>query len=135
MKSVSSVAEVQGRAGMAGDEGLRRGLELGQVRVARAGPVEEHRHQPVGILLEHGADQHQELGPAALGQAADDAEIDEADPVVRHDQHVAGMRVGVEHALDQRHLQEGVGALLGEQHLVDAGRVEAGDGRWAGCRA
>ena len=60
-----------------------------------------------------------------MRQPPHDAEVDEADPVAGHGQQVARVGVGVEHALDQRHVEEGVRAPLRELRLVEPALVQA----------
>jgi hypothetical protein len=58
-------------------------------------------------------------------QAPDHAEVDHHDAVARQVEHVAGMRVGLEEAVDEDHLQDRVRAAGGEELAVEAARSTA----------
>lgn len=57
-------------------------------------------------------------------ELADHAEVDEPDPAVRLDEEVAGVRIGVEGAVLEDHLQNEARGAFGERQPVDARRVE-----------
>ena len=62
----------------------------------------------------------------ARRQRADHAEIDHRDYVARHDEDVAGVRVGVEESVPQNHRQQHVGSVDGDPVRVEPGRPQRG---------
>ena len=60
---------------------------------------------------------------------ADHAEVEQRDAVVVGEEDVAGMRIGVEEAVDQDLLQIGAEQLLGQRLAVDLGAHERAERR------
>ena len=88
--------------------------ELGEAARERVdvlgGGVDEEPRQPLHVLV---------------GELADEAEVDEADPAAVEHEHVRRMRVGVEEAVPEDHLHPGVGDPVGQLAAgVDRRRLE-----------
>ncbi len=121
---VQQVAETdvfQMHAGIIEDEfdHVRRQLALVHHRVA--GPLQQHVQQRHFVL---GQNRHQQVGDlvaALVREHASHAEIHQRNPVAAQVKHIAGVRVGVEVAVQQDHTQHDIGAAIGQHGQVQAG--------------
>ncbi len=89
-----------------------------------ATPVKQHLQQPLLVLTNEGVQEVDDLVAARLGEHAHHAEIDHADTVVRQEQHVSGMRVGVEVAVFQHHAQHGIRTACRQQLGIEPARAQ-----------
>ena len=105
-------------------EARQRALEVVDVDAAPQARDLQHRlHDRVGVAPAHAGHQVAERGLLHRVEAAGRAEVDERELTVGEQHHVAGMRVGVEHALLQHLLEERAQQRVGELHAVgDAAR-------------
>ena len=93
------------------------------------GEPEQHIHRIVGPVLAHREQQLQQPVLQRRTDARHHAEIDQRDPAVDQE-HVAGMRIGVEEAVAQHHAQIGAQQRIGEPLAFDVEarrRAERGD--------
>ncbi len=83
-------------------------LELLGVRgiVAREAQAQVVAGERIEVLLPQGDEDVREMLHVLLGHPADDPEIDQPDPAVRQDEDVPRVRIGVEQAVAQHHLEE-----------------------------
>ena len=89
-----------------------------------ARPVEQHlEHRLVVVAREAGEEIHDLVAPRRR-EPSGHAEVDHRDAVAGQIEHVARMRVGVEEAVHQDHLQHRVGAALREEPGVEPGALD-----------
>lgn len=106
------------------DQALGSGLHATGGHAASRRPGREDIGQLrriAGVELLHEAD---ELLPPARRDMADHAEIEQRDAVAGQAEQVAGMRIAVETAVDQHHVEHEVGAQLGDRGGIDARGAE-----------
>ena len=84
----------------------------------------KHIDLPIGILGRVGKQGPDQLLLDARTHGADHAEVDDADPPARLDEEVARMRIGMEEAVPEHHLQHHPGAVHRHLPAVDAGAVQ-----------
>ncbi len=97
--------------------------------VAALAKGQEHVRGVVAVSLANGENELEQLLLHLSGNVADHAEIDQCDAAIGRQQHVARMRVGVEHAVDQDLLQVRAEEILGQRRAVHLGPFDAADGR------
>ena len=108
-------------------------LPSGPAAVARRGfhrlaDAAQRLRERERVALTRGGQQVDQAEPLLQRQRPDHARVDEGeDAGVEADDDVAGMRVGVEEAVDQQHLDRGADGRVGDRHRVEAG----GDDRLA----
>ena len=100
-------------------------MSTGRSGVATA---DDDARQPAGVV---GVDRHDDLGepiahPAI--EASDDAEVDERDDATRQDEDVAGVRIGMEQAVDEHLPQHGVRATSRHEAPIEVGGLGGADG-------
>jgi hypothetical protein len=106
----------QRRAVVLVDEGLDLVFQLADTRAAvAAGPVQQHVGHRLRLAFHQAQQQAQQFLAPARRQPPDHAEVDEGDAVARQVEHVAGVRVGVEEAVLDDHLQHRLRAAAGQQ--------------------
>ncbi len=86
-----------------------------------AGPVEQHVGDVLRLALDEAEQQLQQLVAAPCREPPHHAEVDEGEAVARQVEHVARVRVGVEEAVLDDHLEHRLRAALREQRPVVAG--------------
>lgn len=94
------------------------GGELDLVDVGVARPVHQHVEHRLFGHARQPAEQVDDLRAPLRREPPHHAEVDDHDAVARHVEHVAGMRVGVEEAVEQDHLEERVDAARREKFFV-----------------
>ena len=98
-----------------GHEARQRALEVGDVDTTTEARDLEHRlGDRVGVAPAHPRHQLAERGLLHGVEAAGRAEVDEREAPVAQEHHVAGVRVGVEHALLQHLLEERAKEQVGD---------------------
>ena len=90
------------------------------------GPVQQDVGHALRVLFDQAMQQLCDLEAAHFGQRTDHAEIDHANAAVAQVDDVAGVRIGVEAAVLQHHLQHDVGTAPGQLTAVQPGRIDAG---------
>ena len=91
-----------------------------------ARPVQQHIGHALRVLFHQTMQQLRDLEAAHLRQGADHAEIDHTDAAIAQVDDVARVRIGVEAAVLQHHLQYDVGTAPGQFTAVEAGRIDTG---------
>ena len=104
-----------------GDHILLQRLHVGVAGIL--GPLHQHLDHRLGIALHQAEHQRQQLVAARIAEPAHHAEIDEGQPVARQVEDIARMRIGVEEAVLDDHLQHRLRAALRQQHAVEPGGV------------
>src|ERR1039457_1319276 len=98
----------------------------GLVRVTSLPGKIQQLADPVHIPSDYGEEEiHQVIFQPGI-EAADHAEIKQADNVFRKDEHVPRMGVGMEKTVDKDHFQEGIRPPSGYQYPVESGLIQGG---------
>ncbi len=91
---------------------------------AGARPFQQDVDHRFGVVADHAVQQLCDLKPTLLGDAPDHAEIDDRDAPVAQVKNVPRMRVGVEAAVLQHHLEHDAGTGTCERPAIQAGRID-----------
>ncbi len=108
------------------DEGADVLLQARFVHVAATGPVQQHVGDRLRLLPDQPVQQLRDLEAALFGDRTDHAEVDHADAAVTQVDDVARVRVGVETAVLQHHLQHDAGPGACKPDTVETGGIDAG---------
>ena len=96
------------------------------VHLHATGPVQQDVGHLLGLLRDQAVQELGDLEAALFGNRADHAEIDHADPAVAQVDDVARVRVGVETAILEHHLEHDARPGPGQLHAVQAGCIDTG---------
>src|SRR5690606_18585218 len=118
---------LQGYPAVLVDEAADRFLQARLVDVgAVPGPVHQHLGDRPRILVHQPVQQLHDLEATWLRDVPDHAEIDHADRAAGHVEDVPRVRVGVEEAVLQHHLEHDAGTGARQLHPVEPGGVDGG---------
>ena len=110
---------------MAGDQLLGGGEHAWGIGRAVARPVEQRVGQRCGIACTQGQDEGQELLLPPGADMADQAEVEQRQPIARQAEQVAGVRIAMKAAVDQHHVEHQRRAEVGNGGGIDPGGAQA----------
>jgi len=114
----------QGGAVIVVDQIVHVGDQEVGIDVDRARPVQQDVRRRLRVPADDGGQEIDQLVAAQFRQPANHAEIQEGDAVVRQIEQVAVVRVGMEKAVQQDHLEHGIGTDPCQGSLVQPGRAD-----------
>ncbi len=98
--------------------------------IARTPDARECISRGIAVAVADSQQELHDLVAHCRGKPADHAQVDQGEPVVGHEQHIAGMRIGVEEPFRQHLLQVGPEEILDQRGAVEVGagdRAQVGD--------
>ncbi len=114
----------EGHAAVGVDEGVDFRQQACLVDIGVAAPFQQHVGHRRHLLRRQAMQQTRDLAAAIHAQPPDHAEVDQGDAVLRQEEHVAGVGIGMEETVLKHHLEDRRRAAARQLHAIESGSVE-----------